>query len=241
MTKLNETDLQPAIADDDRDKRVPRANKMRKLLLDVALDCFSSHGFGGTSTRMIADIAGVSHSLVLYHFRSKDQLWFATMAEVVGTYTRQVEEIAQDRSRPAAEILRTYIEKVVLTFRERPQLHRIFTQQSTQNSKRLDWLVEKYVGRHYEVITDLILRAQKEGAVREGDPSRLYYFIIGSSGFPFSVNREYELLTGRDVFSAAEIHHLSQFISDVIFSDPPTARKNVRKASVRPSALHSAM
>jgi AcrR family transcriptional regulator len=199
-------------------KRTRRGDRVRNIVLEVALDCFSAHGFGGTSTRMIAELSGVTHSLILYHFETKDRLWLATMEEMVGTYAKSISEILKkNRQRPAVETLSKFIEEFVRMSARMPQIHRILTQQSTQSSERLDWLIDSYLREHFETVRDLISRGQIEGAVRDGDPARLYYFIIGAVGTPFAVGREYRMLTGRDIFSAAEIHHLIAFISDVVF------------------------
>lgn len=223
-------------------KRQPRANRVRKLLLDVALDCFSTNGFNGTSTRMIAEASGFSHSLVTYHFESKDKLWIATMEEVIGSHASRVERIVNGHPHlSAADRLEIFIEEVVRAFQTKPQIHQIFTQQSTQTSERLDWLVDHYVRSQFEQVTQLIKEGQDEGAVREGDPARIYYFIISAAGMPFAVAREYKMLTGRDMFSPAEVYHMVTTLSDFTFSrtrpaaEPPADAKDKGPAVGKPT------
>jgi AcrR family transcriptional regulator len=50
--------------------RRPRGEP-RRLLLDAARDLFTTQGFGGTSTREIAERAGVSETLMFRYFGSK--------------------------------------------------------------------------------------------------------------------------------------------------------------------------
>src|ERR1700737_1950714 len=47
----------------------------RQLLLDAARDLFAERGFKGTSTRDIADRAGVSEVMIFRHFGSKSTLF----------------------------------------------------------------------------------------------------------------------------------------------------------------------
>ena len=47
----------------------------RQLLLDAARDLFAERGFKGTSTRDIADRAGVSEVMIFRHFGSKSNLF----------------------------------------------------------------------------------------------------------------------------------------------------------------------
>jgi AcrR family transcriptional regulator len=56
------------------DLRRARGDDTRTLILDAARDALSQQGYALTSTRAIADRAGVPVSLVHYHFGGKQQL-----------------------------------------------------------------------------------------------------------------------------------------------------------------------
>jgi hypothetical protein len=43
--------------------------------------------------------------------------------------------------------------------------------------------------------------------------------IIGAGGTLFTLSSEYKALTGRDVFSEAEIYQTIAFIFDIVFRD----------------------
>jgi AcrR family transcriptional regulator len=51
-------------------------------ILDAAEACIRAYGFAGASVRAIAESAGVSKSLVLYHFGSKEQLYVQVQTRV---------------------------------------------------------------------------------------------------------------------------------------------------------------
>lgn len=53
---------------------------MRKRLFDAAEEVFLEVGYAQASSRMIAERAGVSHTLVNYHFGSKQALFGAVMS-----------------------------------------------------------------------------------------------------------------------------------------------------------------
>ncbi len=55
----------------------PSAN--RRAILSAATKLFAAHGFAATSMADIAKEAGVTKSLILYHFATKDELWRAVM------------------------------------------------------------------------------------------------------------------------------------------------------------------
>jgi AcrR family transcriptional regulator len=195
-----------------------RADRVREIILDVALDCFSSSGFAGTSTRSIAKLAGVQHSLVNYHFESKEKLWIAMMDKVLGRHIEGVYKVLEEaKDQPASEQLRLFIEAYAKTAAAAPHVFRILTQHSTQNSTRMDWLLDTYLRKQFAFITGIITEAQAEGQVIEGAPEHIFYLLVGGVGIFFAAPREYALLTGKDPASAAEMHKLIDFLCSVIF------------------------
>jgi AcrR family transcriptional regulator len=70
------------------DLRRARGEDTRALILDAARDVLTERGYRGTTTRAIAERAGVQLSLVHYHFRTKAQL----LAEVL---TRENERLLE--------------------------------------------------------------------------------------------------------------------------------------------------
>ena len=65
----------------DRAKRVP-ASERRKQILKVAQRIFSRQGFRGTTTRQIADRAGVNEAIVFRYFKSKEDLYWSVLDDM---------------------------------------------------------------------------------------------------------------------------------------------------------------
>jgi AcrR family transcriptional regulator len=62
--------------------RVPqeeRSRAMRARLMDATLECLVERGFGGTSTTVISERAGVSRGAQLHHFPTKNALVVAAV------------------------------------------------------------------------------------------------------------------------------------------------------------------
>lgn len=69
------------------------AQKTKKVILQVATELFCSLGYERVSLRHISDKAGVSHSLIRYHFGSKEQIWYAIsdgLHRYMGDYIRTI-------------------------------------------------------------------------------------------------------------------------------------------------------
>lgn len=201
-----------------KDRPSKKGEIIRERILDAALDYFGAFGFHGATTRAIADQIGITHTLVLYHFKSKEQLWTATVDHVLKKYDNSIRgnlENSDDKTAKAS--LRIFIEQFVRLSAEHPQVHRILTTEGGQATERLQWIIDNFIRDHYTRLRDLIRRGQTEGSVRDCDATRLYYLIIAAGGTPFTLSVEYEILTGRDVFSESEILRYIAFIYDIVF------------------------
>jgi len=196
-----------------------RGDEVRERILRAALECFAAFGFEGTSTRAVAERAGLTHTLIIYHFETKDQLWISTMDAAVGGYVDGLQAATEVGEQGPAEALKTFINHFVRMSADRPEVHRIMTMESNQNTPRLEYVIDTYARKNFLAVCDLIRRGQSEGKVRQCDPARLYYHILGAGGTPFTTASEYRKLTGRDIFSEQEILRTIAFIYDIVFTE----------------------
>lgn len=209
------------VAPKRRKRASRRGDDVRGRILNAALRCFGTFGFEGTSTRAVAELADVTHTLVLYHFKSKEQLWIAMIDAALTAYTSEIRAHLDNAGKEPATALRVFIEQFIRMSASQPQIHRILTMESNQGTTRLDWVIEHYLREHFDMVQSLIRAGQEARLVRQCDPARLYYMIIGAGGTLFTVSTEYKALTGRDVFSETEILRNIAFLYEIVFIDAP--------------------
>ena len=85
----------------------------RTQLIDCAVEVLVAHGYAGTTLSRVAERAGVSKGVVLYHFASKAELLEATVNEVYDRGIRHAKESWFDRHAESAappDLLRAYLE-----------------------------------------------------------------------------------------------------------------------------------
>ncbi|SFI56884.1 TetR/AcrR family transcriptional regulator [Caulobacter sp. UNC279MFTsu5.1] len=192
-----------------RRRKQQRTVDTRLKIIKAALSEFALRSFDGATTRGISDAAQVPHSLVLYHFRNKEQLWYETVREVVSWYTRRGVGSSRSRSsKDAAARLRRDFDYYIRFCAENPDFFRLLTHENTQASDRLTWFVTHHVGPTVGRTTRLIAQAQAEGRFVEGDALTLLYLFLGAATSPYRSAREIELLTGTrpDVEAAINAH-----------------------------------
>jgi len=76
--------------------RLPASDR-KKQLLEIAMRLFSEQGFEGTSTREIAEAAGVNEALIFRHFRTKEELFWAVLSDRIERRgrNRRIRELVQ--------------------------------------------------------------------------------------------------------------------------------------------------
>ena len=79
----------------------------REIILEAALDVFSTHGFRGSTIDQIAEAAGMSKPNLLYYFRRKEDIHETLMHRLLDTWLAPLREIDDDR-RPGEGIARLY-------------------------------------------------------------------------------------------------------------------------------------
>jgi AcrR family transcriptional regulator len=67
-----------------------RAEGRRKQIVAIAAELFSQKGFRGTTTKEIADHAGVSEPIIFRHFATKDDLYRAILDDKVKQATERM-------------------------------------------------------------------------------------------------------------------------------------------------------
>jgi AcrR family transcriptional regulator len=169
----------------------------RERIVAAARRSFATAGFEGASTRRIAADADVAQSLLLYHFGSKEALWRATIDQLFEGLTARMAAAARQASggtirQRLAAVIRAFITLCA----EDADIHRIMTIEGRQPSERLRWLVDRHLRDNYRQAVALIEEGQREGCVRPGDPTLLYYSFIAIAGTAFSLAPEIKLVSG---------------------------------------------
>ncbi len=136
----------------------------RERILSIALQVFAERGFDGATTVEIARRAQVSQPLVHYHFDSKEVLWRSAVdhgfSPLRAVYAGAAEEM---RDIGTLARLKIMVRRVVRFAAEHQAVVQITIQEGVQNSPRLTWLVQNYVGPLQLEIERLLEAGQQEG------------------------------------------------------------------------------
>ncbi len=199
-------------------KQQQRSIVTQQRLLDAAIQAFSENGFKGTSTRDIADRAGVHHPLITYHFKNKSQLWRAAADRIFREFNvsllKAMSDVPEmDPKARAKAFVRTYVHYSFI----QPALHKIILQESSHTSDRLDWLVETHLQPLYEMVVGPLVKLQELGVAPAGNVALLYNMIRVSAGGLLALGLEVKGTSNINFEDEAQRNELAEMIIRVFF------------------------
>ena len=157
-------------------------DERRRQIVRVAMRLFSERGFRGTTTKEIAQAAGVSEAIIFRHFATKDELYKAIIdhkgcAEKSGEWANQ----------PVAELIRFEVgdalarkddravfEGIALAMlrhqQEEPEFLRLLLYSALEGHQLAQMFWERNVRALYEFLGSYIRERQRDGVFGEVDP-----------------------------------------------------------------------
>ena len=206
-------DIEQVDAEKPARKKQRRSIVTQQKLLDAAIEAFSENGFNGTSTRDIADRAGVHHPLITYHFKNKDQLWRASADKIFREFNisivKAMAEVPEIDPKVRAE---TFVRTYVNFSRARPALHKIIVREASHASDRLDWLIETHLRPMFDEVHKALTELQRLGIAPPGSAALLFNMIRVSAGGLLALKLELKGTSNIDLDNDEEIDELANMI-----------------------------
>lgn len=89
-----------------RSKRAQeRSDASKRLIIDAAVDVIAQNGIGKSTLKIIAERAGVSSALVVFHFKSKDNLMRIVLNELNAIFAAGWKQSTESEGSPASKRL----------------------------------------------------------------------------------------------------------------------------------------
>lgn len=147
----------------------------RELILDAALDVFSSNGFRGSTIDQIAEAAGMSKPNLLYYFKSKEDIHTTLIERLLETWLAPLHEL-DDIGDPLTE-LRGYIRRKLEMARDYPRESRLFANEILQGAPRVMPMLEGDLKKLVDEKAEIIKGWMRAGKIAPTDPWHLIFSI----------------------------------------------------------------
>jgi len=195
------------------------AVRSRAEILDAALEAFGTLGYEAMSVRELTRRLGVSHNLVHHYFRSKEELWRATMDHSFGAVTAEVAEAL--RTAPVYDDVVDGLRHAMVAFltvtARFPANGHVIVREGARSSDRLDYIFTNYVAPSLEPWGILLRRAQDEGKVRTDVNIRTLFFLLTDGGAgPYTSQALAQRIGGPDPLRPEVIRAHAELVADVL-------------------------
>lgn len=172
----------------------------REQLIDTALHLFGVRGFEGTTTRAIAEAAGVSEAIIFRHFTTKQDLYDAILrqkAEADGLQqTRSAITRCVERDDDEGLVFQLAL-KTLEAYRRDPDFQRLLFFAALDRNE-LAQASHRTVGLPmFDVLRAYVVRRQAAGAFRAGDARLMALGLVALPVYYATVTRLFGIDLGR--------------------------------------------
>lgn len=160
----------------------------RELIIDAAALVFAEKGMAGSTTKAIAQRAGVSEALLYRHFPSKEALYFAVLRNLVRVQNDEVRRLIEPgrESTGIVEGLRTYF-RFIVSMAQHPEnsiAHRVMMASVAGDGTFARRVYRRSLRMYRPTLLRMVEEATASGELQEPFlvPENTYFFIdhIGS-------------------------------------------------------------
>ncbi|MBW2575023.1 MAG: TetR/AcrR family transcriptional regulator [Deltaproteobacteria bacterium] len=161
-------------------------DERRQEIIRAAMQVFSRNGFSGSTTRKIAERAGISEAMIYNHFRSKKDLYAAIIDEKLQEgeplYYPLVAMKNKDEPRVFAAIVSNYLRR----HSEDTTFLRLLLFSALEGHELATMFIAGPVRKFFEFLAEYIQKRTAEGTFREVNPEvaarsllgMIHYFVL---------------------------------------------------------------
>ena len=186
-----------------------RRSKEQQILASAEQE-FLTRGYDGARTTSIAQAAGVTHAMLHYYFRTKEQLFERIVDEKFKTMSNSMFAIMGDPSLPIVERIKGGIEAHFDFVAQNPLLPRFVINEIISRPERYDVLYKRVgaiIDNVYRGLQSEINRSAERGEIERVDIKMLFISIMSLNiftflAYPFMEPLMGELMANRERFLA---------------------------------------
>lgn len=159
-----------------------------QLILEAAEEEFFDKGFDGARTTVIAEKAGVTHAMLHYYYRTKEQLFERVVTKNIALLADTVTTALGSPDMPVMERLRSGITSHFNFIESNPRLPKFLINEILSHHERYQTMFEKIKDVATKILTNMqkvIDEAADRGEIERVNATMLLMSIISLNIFPF--------------------------------------------------------
>ncbi len=177
-------------------------NNKEQAILAAAKEEFLDKGYDGARTTSIARAAGVTHAMLHYYFKTKEQLFERIFHETMGMLVEGILEVFTQTDKPFKERI---VEALGIHFeviRQNPRLPLFMIREVASRPERfaiIKNVISTFAGNLLIALQRDIDQAVAKGEISHIDATTLLLDMISLNVFPFIVKPVFEAASGLDL------------------------------------------
>lgn len=201
--------------------RVPmqaRSEIKRSKILHQARIIFAERGFEAANVRDIAAAAKTTHSMIRYHFGTKEQLWRESVRDMFQLLDEALAldaEAVQGMSGVAA--FKEYLKRYIRYCAAHPEHARIMIMESVRGGERLDWIAETFIRPLHQQIQ--VQFSDGVEGMPDIHPLSFVYILTAACQMPFVLAHEAMTLYGVNTFDEDIVATHIDSVMNLFFQD----------------------
>lgn len=161
------------------------AEERRKQLLQIAVELFSQRGFEGTTTKAIANAAGVSEGIIFQHFATKEDLYagildYKAKESGMDEWQEQLRDCVEREDDEG--LVLSMVEHILQSDRADPQFQRLMCQ-AVLNGHSLPKIMLQRILPLHNFLCAYVAKRQKKGALQNCDPGVAVHAIVSMPSY----------------------------------------------------------
>lgn len=177
-------------------------NNKEQAILAAAKEEFFDKGYDGARTTSIARAAGVTHAMLHYYFKTKEQLFERIFHETMGMLVEGILEVFTQTEKPFRERIAEALGIHFEVIRENPRLPLFMIREVASRPERfaiIKNVISTFAGNLLIAMQSDIDQAVAQGEISHIEATTLLLDMISLNVFPFIVKPVFEAATGLDL------------------------------------------
>ena len=199
----------------------PRAGKRtriqainRSLIVDAALEIFSTYGFRGSTIDQIAEKAGMSKPNLLYYFPRKEDIYVTVLEKTLEEWLAPLEALDPDGD-PIEEIRRYITLKLEMSARK-PEASRLFANEILHGAPMIGGFLETHLRTLVRDKAAVLSRWASEGRLAPVDPYHQIFAIWAMTQHYADFDVQVRAVLGPQVDQAGHREQTAQAVLSIL-------------------------
>jgi len=190
------------------------ATASKKLILDCAIELFSTKGYSSTSMEEVANMCDLNKAMIFYYYNTKQGLYEAVIIQILDEIYATIIKENANLDKPMEE-LESFIKTYASFSCSRPYLPSLLLRELSDSGAQMPEALFFHMRKLYILFVSILNRGVKQGCFEDVIPMIVYFMVIGTLNLMVTTKplrvKAHEI-DGIDTCSTCDINEISEYL-----------------------------